>query len=268
VISTRYTFLPNTLHEEWTIRAAREGKNVLCEKPLAADTGGARRMRNECEAAGVVLMEGYMYRYHPRTERAVAVARSVLDGLRTVRASLSAPRGDGDEELISLDPDLGGGNLMHCGCYPVTAARLFLGDPKRVYATASDSRGSGVDTHFTGVLSCDDGATAVISSSFDADGGQFYRVEAKNGWLEAPDGFVPGTTETTLEYAVDGRRVTETFDAVDQYRLEVEHFTDCVREDRTPRTGSGEALRNMAVIDALYASADGGDPIDVEYVRP
>lgn len=101
---------------------------------------------------------------------------------------------------------------MYCGCYLVTAARLFLGDPKRVYATASNLRASGVDTYSTGILSYDDGATAIVSSSFDADDGQFYRVEAENGWLEGRDGFVPVTTETTLEFAVDGRRVTETFE--------------------------------------------------------
>lgn len=259
-----YLPLPNAFHEEWTVRAAEEGIHVLCEKPLAADAEGARRMRERCEAAGVTLMEAYMYRYHTRTERAVEVVREELEGVRTVRASLSSPRGGDDEELVSLDPDVGGGSLMHCGCYPVTAARLFLGEPERAYATASDSLSCGVDTHFTGVLSYDDGATAVVSSSFEADGGQFYRVEAENGWLEARDAFVPGVVETTLEYAADGRRVEETFAPVDQYRLEVEHFVDCVRSGRTPRTSAEEAVRNMAAIDALYASAENGGAVAIE----
>ncbi|PSQ13231.1 glucose-fructose oxidoreductase [Halobacteriales archaeon QS_7_68_65] len=258
-----YNPLPNARHAEWTRRAADAGRHVLCEKPLTVDASEARDLGAYCDECGVTLMEAFMYRYHPRTERAVEVVREELGDVRSVKSSFQFPLSRGVED-IRLDPDLAGGSLMDVGCYAVTAARLFLGEPDRAYASAADTRDAGVDTQLTGLLEYAGGATAEVSCSFDTQDTQFYRVEAENGWLEADPAFVPREGDrATLRYAVDGREVTERFPAVDQYRRQVEHFVDCVRHDRRPRTDAREAERTMAVIDALAASARRGTPIDV-----
>ncbi len=262
-IDAVYNPLPNSLHAEWTKRAADRGLDVLCEKPLGVDADQSREMGAYCDDRGVTLMEAFMYRYHPRTERVQAIVDEEFDDVRGIEATFQFPlRGrPGD---IRLDPDLAGGSLMDVGCYAVNAARTMLGEPDRVVGRTHDSRDCGVETHAAGVLEYDDGRLARISSSFDTQDRQRYRVEAENGWLVAEGAFVPrGEDGVRIEYEVDDRHAVEEFDPVDQYRLEVEHFVECVREGRRPRTDADEAVRNMRVIDALYESAANGRAVEV-----
>jgi xylose dehydrogenase (NAD/NADP) len=258
-----YNPLPNALHAEWTKRAADRGLDVLCEKPLAVDAAEAADVGTYCEDAGVTLMEAFMYRYHPRTRRAATVAREYLGDLRSLDAEFTFPLPD--REDIRLDPDLAGGSLMDVGCYAVSTARLFLGEPVSAFATTHDERDCGVDTELAGVLTFADGATATITCGFEAVDTQRYRVGGTDGWLEADPAYVPrGDDGVTLRWGTGDRTVEESFDPTDQYRLQVEHFADCVREGRRPRTDATEATRNMAVVDALYESADRGEPVAVE----
>jgi len=268
-IDAVYNPLPNGLHGEWTKRAADAGLHVLSEKPLTADADEAEDVVEHCRDAGVTLMEGFMYRYHPRTERAAELVDEELSGVHSVNASFKF-RLDREED-VRLDPDLAGGALMDVGCYAVSAARLFLGEPDRVYAHQRDSRGSGVDTDLMGILEYDDGgdhadgAMAHIDGSFDAPEVQRYRVEAENGWVEARPAFnVAADAPATLEYEIDGERGSEEFEPVDQYEAEVEAFADCVDRGVEPPTGGDEAIANMRVIDALHESAARGAPVDVE----
>lgn len=259
-IDAVYNPLPNALHAEWTKRAADHGLHVLCEKPLAVDAEQAREMGNYCDEQGVTLMEAFMYRYHPRTERAIEIAND-LD-IRSMKATFQFPMRNPDD--VRLNPDLAGGSLMDVGCYAVSAVRLFLADPERVYATTADTIDSGVDTELTAILEYENGVTAEISSGFTTTDTQTYRVEAENGWLEAPNAFVPrGDDGIRLEYRIDNRTVTERFDPTNQYALEVEHFVDCVETGTHPETDANEAVRTMAIIDALYESAREGEPVSV-----
>jgi predicted dehydrogenase len=261
-IDAVYNPLPNALHAEWTRRAADAGKHVLCEKPLAVDAGEACALGDYCTERGVTLMEAFMYRYHPRTERAAEIAHEELGEIRSVKSTFQFPMDD--PENVRLDPDLAGGSLMDVGCYAVNAARLFLGEPDRAYATTHDAGDYGVDTKLAGILEYGGGTTAEISCGFETADAQCYRVEAEDGWLEAREAFVPrGEGDVELEYEVDGRRVVEEFDPTDQYRLEVDHFAECVESGDSPRTDADEAVRNMAAIDALYESAETGDVVSV-----
>ncbi len=263
-IDAVYIPVPNALHAEWTKRAADAGLHVLCEKPLASDAAEAREVVEHCADRGITLMEAFMYRYHPRTERAIEIAASALSDVRAVSASFQFPLVD-DPEDIRLNPELAGGSLMDVGCYAVSAARQFLGEPDRVYAHADDSRDTGVDTSLTGILEYDNSSTAQISSSFDTPLIQRYRVEGSNGWLEVTDAFdAPIEESLSLTYEVDGQKRVETFDPIDQYRLEVEHFAQCVDTGESPRTDGTEAIANMRVIDALYESAASGAPVSLD----
>ncbi|NHN40376.1 Gfo/Idh/MocA family oxidoreductase [Halorubellus sp. JP-L1] len=258
-----YVPLPNAAHAEWTKAAADAGLDVLCEKPLAVDADEARDVVAHCEDAGVTLMEAFMYRYHPRTRRAREIVSEELEDVRGAFATFQFPlRGRPDD--IRLDPDLAGGSLMDVGCYAVNVTRTLLGEPSAVSARTVDSRDCGVDTHVAATLEYD-GATAQVSSSFDTHEVQRYRIEAENGWLEAPAGaFNPSTDTVELRWGTDGREVVETFDAGDQYRSQVEHFADCVASGATPETGGAEAVANMEVVDAIYESADAGERVVLE----
>ncbi|WP_122089495.1 Gfo/Idh/MocA family protein [Halalkalicoccus subterraneus] len=262
-IDAVYVPLPNGLHAEWTRAAADAGLDVLCEKPLAADAAEARAVVEHCRDRDVTLMEGFMYRYHPRTERAVELAREELEGVHSMSATFKFPLDDPGD--VRLSPELAGGSLMDVGCYPVSVARLFLGEPERAFASAHDSRNAGVDTDLAGVLEFGDGASARIASGFDSQLVQRYRVEGENGWIEVEDAFdAPTEKETKLTYRVDGREGTETFDPVDQFRLEVEQFASAAESGDPPRTGGEEAVANMEAIDALAESAERGEVLTLD----
>lgn len=256
-----YNPLPNALHAPWTERAADAGLDVLCEKPLTADEPEAAELYEYCADRDVTLMEAFMYRFNPRTRRAVELVEERLENVHTVASTFTfgMPKGAAD---IRLDPDLAGGSVMDVGCYAINATRLFLGEPNRVYATTSDRRDSGVDTEMAGILEYDDGSIGRVSSGFDTPETQYYRVEADNGWVETDPAFDVGPdVTTTLEYDIDGEHGTETFDPVDQYRLEVDAFADAAQRGATPPIDPADTRGNMAVIDAIYESSERGQPV-------
>jgi predicted dehydrogenase len=259
-----YNPLPNGLHAEWTRRAADEGLHVLCEKPLAVSATEAAETFDYCETRGVTLMEAFMYRFHPRTERAREVARDVLGELRSGEASftfnLRGPEAGAD---IRMSPDLGGGSLLDVGCYAVDALRGILGEPTRAYAEVSDSRGAGVDTSVSGVLAFPGGVHARIGCGFDTPRRQVYRVEAADGWLAVRNAFNAGVDEPmAIEYERDGERVTET-ERGDHYRRQVEAFADAAAAGRTPPRDRSETVATARVLDALAASGERGRPVAV-----
>lgn len=258
-----YNPLPNALHAEWTRRAADAGLHVLCEKPLARSAAEAEALFEHCAERGVTLMEAFMYRFHPRTERALAVVAGELGEVRHVEATFTFPLGDAPDD-VRLDPDLAGGALMDVGCYAVDAARLFLGEPDRTYGVAADSYDAGVDSQFAGTLAYRDGAAAHVTGGFDTPGTEHYRVLATDGWLEASDCFGPAADQAvSITWGVDGDERTETFALVDHYRLEVEGFADAIAAGREPRVGRADTLGTARAMDALAESAERGEPVDV-----
>jgi len=256
-----YNPLPNSLHARWTKRAADAGLHVLCEKPLAVDANEAIELARYCRDRDVTLMEAFMYRYHPRTARAAELAAE-LGPIRHVTATFTFPL-SGSED-VRLQSDLAGGSLMDVGCYAVSAARLFLGEPDRAYAHALDTRDAGVDTTLAGVLEYPD-AVARVAAGFDNGREERVRVSAEDGWFELSPAFLPSADErATLEYELDGRRGTETFDPVDQYRREVEAFVEAVETETAPLTDGLEAARTLAVVDALAESANADAAVSVD----
>lgn len=263
-IDAVYNPLPNALHAEWTGRAIEAGKPVLVEKPFAVDRAEAERILTKARERDVPVMEAFMYRFHPRTERAIDIATDELTDVHTVTSEFSFGLGDRPDD-IRLDPSLAGGSLMDVGCYAVSATRQFLGEPASVKAVTADRRDAGVDTGMAAILAYDDGSIGRIGSGFDSPLTQRYRVEATNGWLEVRSAFdAPSDSTLSIEYAVDGERFTERFDPVDQYRLQVEHFADVVTGRVSPRVDAAETLGNMAVIDAIGRSAKGDGAAEVE----
>ncbi|QCD64948.1 MULTISPECIES: Gfo/Idh/MocA family protein [Halomicrobium] len=263
-IDAVYNPLPNSLHAEWTRRAADHGLHVLCEKPLTPDAEQARALFDYCDRQGVTLMEAFMYHFHPRTERAREIVREELGEVRHVEATFTFGMGDRTDD-IRLDPALDGGSLMDIGCYAVSAVRNVLGEPNRAFAHAADTYDTGVDSQLSGLLTYDDGVTAQITSSFDTPMTHEYRIMTADGWLHVPEAFdVAPDQSVSLTYQVDGQRHTETIDGVDHYRRQVESFADAVAADETPPVDRTETVDNMAVIDALYESAETGEPAAVD----
>jgi D-xylose 1-dehydrogenase (NADP+, D-xylono-1,5-lactone-forming) len=250
-----YIPLPNSLHRGWTIRAAEKGKHVLCEKPLALTASECREMAAAAEANGVKLMEAFMYRFHPRTEKAKGLVREgAVGALRAIRSAftfrLTRP------ENIRLQSELGGGALMDVGCYCVNVSRTLVGaEPVAVQAWATWAP-SGVDAQLAGSLLFEGGVVAQFDCALTLERREAYEVAGTEAALVVPQAFLPGTGDVALSVR-RGREpeVLHSVGGVDQYRLMVEHFADCVLHDRQVRYPPAEAAANMEVIEALYRSA-------------
>jgi D-xylose 1-dehydrogenase (NADP+, D-xylono-1,5-lactone-forming) len=254
-IDAVYIPLPNSEHARWIRKAADQGLHILCEKPLGVTASEARSVGEYCADRDVTLMEALMYRYTPRTERALDLVNEELGEIRSVAATFHSEL-RGLPTGIRFDPDLGGGSMLDVGVYAVDAVRLFLGTPDRVSATTLDMHDSGVDTQMTAVFKYDETATATVSSSFDTAESQYYHIIGTEGWLTAEPAFSSPDVNTSINYDIDHRRIAETFSPTDPYKREIQHFVDCVETGRSPRTDATEAANTLAILDAIRESAE------------
>jgi D-xylose 1-dehydrogenase (NADP+, D-xylono-1,5-lactone-forming) len=251
-----YIPLPNALHAEWTMRAARAGKHVLCEKPLGATPDEARAMAATCREQGVLLMEAFMYRFHPQIRWALeqlaagAIGRPVL-----VRGAFSFDiRARPDD--IRLQAALAGGALMDVGCYPLNFSRAVFGRaPQGALARVDVPAGSEVERTTAAMLEFGDSHLAIIDCSFEQPPCQFVQVVGDAGRLTLLRPFTPELTEVEACLARNDETLVKHFAAVDQYRLQVEHFAQCVRSGAAPALTLEDSIEQAEAIEAIYASA-------------
>ncbi len=255
-----YNPLPNSMHAEWTLRAAEAGKAILCEKPLARDAAEAASVVEGCKRQGVLLMEAFMYRFHPQHAR----VRALIDGgaigeLHAVRTAFTFHMRALDPTNVRLQGDLAGGSLMDVGCYAVNAARMLFGAEPVAALAMQDYRSEfGVDVALAGVLQFPDRRMATLDCGFRAAGQGWYMAAGTTGTIEVPTAFVPGTADTLVILDdADGRR-EERIPGVNQYTLEAEEFAAALLERRPPRYPAEDGVANMRAIDALYRSAREG----------
>ncbi len=254
-----YNPLPNHLHLEWIKKAADAGKHTLCEKPLGLNAAEAKAAADYCRQKGVLLMEAFMYRFHPQWRH----ARSLMDGreigqVRSVHGTFTY--NNKDPKNIRNIAEFGGGALLDIGCYAVSSARFLMkAEPERVVCLAEKDGRFGTDILASGILDFGGGRRSVFTV-----GTQLYpaqRVEAFGTGgtlsLEVPFnmfGDVPGRVSVTTDVA---RRVVET-EIADQYLLQFDAFANAVIEGTEVPTPLEDAIANMAVLDALFASAASG----------
>jgi D-xylose 1-dehydrogenase (NADP+, D-xylono-1,5-lactone-forming) len=258
-----YVPLPNALHAEWTVRAIEAGKHVLCEKPLAESAAACLRMHAAADAAGVRLMEAFMYRHHPRTRHLLDLVHGGgLGEVSWIRASFSfAVR---DPANVRLNAALAGGALMDVGCYGVDVARALAGHEPTVAQADAVWASSGVDETLVGSLRFAGGLVAQIACSLAAHRTETVEVVGSEGRLTVARAFLPGTEACEIVVERDGRPPERiAFEGVDQYRLMVEGFERSVQSGETPALGQ-DGGRNLRAIEGLLASArDDGRRIDL-----
>jgi predicted dehydrogenase len=253
-----YIPLPNSMHREWTIRCAEAGKHVLCEKPLATSAAECEDMIDSCRRHGVVLMEAFMYRFHPRTRRVAEMASAgAIGDLRLVRATFSFTIRN-PESNIRLNPELGGGALYDVGCYCVNVGRMLLGEPLEAFAWARMS--GGVDDVLSGVLRFPGERTAMIDCGLRLPRREEYEVVGDAGRLIVYGAFLPGTADTEIHHVRNGDRAAERIGGVNQSQIMVEHFADVVASGAPLQMPPQEAAANLRAIEALLRSARSGRP--------
>jgi predicted dehydrogenase len=258
-IDVVYISLPNSLHAEWTIRAARAGKHVLCEKPLATSLADVDAISAAARENSVVVAEAFMYRHHPQTLKVQElVASGALGKIWLVRGSFSfriARAGD-----VRLSTELEGGSLWDVGCYPVSYARTVLGaEPEEAYAWQVVGS-SGVDVAFAGMLRFAQGAAAQFDSGFVPAFRAAFEVVGDERSLTVPMPYKPIKEERLILKRGSEKEIIR-LPAFDLYSGEIEDMADAVLHGKPPRISLADSRGNAAAILALYESARAGKPI-------
>jgi D-xylose 1-dehydrogenase (NADP+, D-xylono-1,5-lactone-forming) len=215
----------------------------MCEKPLTRRAADAEAAFDAAERAGRLLMEAFMWRYHPQTEALVEQAREI-GPLRVIRAAFGFSIDD--PANVRLQGDLDGGSLMDVGCYCVSALRLLGGEPEDVEGLAV---GDDVDVRFAGVLRLPGDVLGTFDCGFDVPPRGAIEVVGEGGTLVAEDPWHGQSPRLTR----DGEEVP--VEAANPYGLELEDFSAAIREGRPPRLGREDAVGQARAIEMLYASA-------------
>ena len=265
-----YIPLPNHLHHPWTLKAIQAGKHVLCEKPLACNADQARQMVDTARQSGLMLMEAFMYRFHPRSQRIKEMVVKGSIGIpRLVRSAFCYQMNDrllSAGEGARLKPEMGGGALLDVGCYSVSVARWLFGEePTQVQGQAIYHPG-GVDSHFVGSLRFADQGLATLEASFISALQQTFTVVGSSAAIELPhNAFIPWEDDAAFVVrATDEAQGTEhVIPGADEYRLMVEHFAEAVLEKAPLAFAPDDSVLNMKVLDALAQAAKSGRTINL-----
>lgn len=250
-----YVPLPNGLHGRWTIRALEEGRHVLCEKPFTANADEARAVQAAAERTGLVVMEGFHWRYHPLAERMLAIVGSgELGAVRRVEAEMSFPLPRGAD--IRWQPGLAGGAMMDAGCYPVSIVRTLAGAEPTVTAARMLLRSPGVDRLCEADLAFEDGRGGRVTASMWSSRG--LRFTATVVGDEATMRVVnPVSPHVFHRLTVRGakQRHSERVRGGPTYGYQLAAFRAAVLEGGPVLTPPPWSVANMQVIDDAYRAA-------------
>jgi predicted dehydrogenase len=253
-----YVPLPNSMHHEWTIRAAEKRKHVLCEKPIAASLSQAIEMTDACRACGVQFMDGVMWVHHARAARFRSVLdKGALGKLRRVTSAFTFCWEKFPKDDIRLKPELAGGSLGDLGWYCIRATTFVFGSPPReVWATARWR--NSVDVNVSAVLWYDGDRIASFDCGFDTVMRQWFEAAGTRGSLVCDDFVLPHSVEAARFWIHDGsgkKHKEHVVRGCDQVVCMIEDFAAAVRSGRLNAQWPADAVETMRVCEAVQKAA-------------
>jgi predicted dehydrogenase len=264
-IDAVYIALPNSMHREYTERAAAAGIHVLCEKPLAYTVEDARAMVETCRAAGVLLMTAYRLHFEEGNLAAIeAVKAGRIGEARTFHATHTMQV---DEDNTRVSKSLGGGPLEDIGVYCINAARyLFRNEPIEVMAFAvhgNDPRFDEVPESVAALMRFPGHRLATFQCSFNETKVSEYRVIGTEGMIVMDPGFTwNGDIEQRI--VIKDKEQRKTFKHRDQVAAEILYFANCVLTGEQPEPSGTEGLIDVRIIDALRTSYAKNRPVKIQ----
>jgi predicted dehydrogenase len=259
-IDAVYITTPNTLHKEFTLRAAAVGVHVLCEKPMAPTVSDCLTMASACADNGVKLMIAYRLHFEEANLRALEIATSGEIGeVRAVSSFFShVVRADD----IRRDVSLAGGAAYDLGVYCINAARhVFQDEPLSVFATVSEREGTDDTTSVILSFSNDRVAQFVVSNSIA--GVSTYRIAGTHGDLRVDPAF--GYVDKLVHHLTIGEQTKRTvFKKRDQFAPEIVYFSTCIQKDLEPEPSAEEGICDVRVVEAILKSAAIQMPVSLE----
>ena len=260
-----YIALPNAMHAEYTIRAARAGVHVLCEKPLAVTADECEQMIEACASAGVKLMVAYRLHFEEINLNAIDIVRRRRIGEpKYFNSSFSMTVRAGD---IRTRRSLGGGTLYDIGVYCINAARgLFGAEPSEVIALSVNSGVAKLDEidETTGaILRFEGERLATFVTSFNADDVAAYRIVGTKGQLHVNPAY-EYAEGLAYELTVNGKTTRRRIGKRDQFAPELLYFSDCILNDREPEPSGEEGLVDVRIIEGMLESISSGRPVKLQ----
>lgn len=254
-----YNPLPNHLHAEWTVKALRAGKHVLCEKPLVLSVQEVDDIARVAKETGNIVAEAFMYRHYPKTLKVKGIVESgVLGDLQIIRGLFAATFNLKDN--YRMVKEMGGGSLWDVGCYPVSYTRLIAGEkPREVFGWQVEGP-TGIDETFMGQMRFENGVLAQFVCGFASPFRTSMEVIGSGGTLTVPHPFHPGKNEKI--YLQVGDEI-ETIDipGQDPYIGEVEDMADAILLGRQPRMSLADSRDIIETIVGLFESARTRKPV-------
>ncbi len=265
-----YIGTPHPLHKEWAIKAAQAGKHILCEKPLTLNRTDTQLIIDAARKHNVLLMEAYMYRFHPQTLKIVELVRSGIIGeLRLIRASFNV--------LCHFDPEhrmfkkeLGGGSILDLGCYPVSFSRHIAGatlgkafaDPLEFQGTGHIHPAVGTDDFATAVAQYPGGLSAELSCGSLVLNDNSAQIYGTKGWIDVPNPFTPGLEGKAEEIFVHRsgastpEKIVITSPGVGLYAYEADAIAEALARGarEVPLVTWADMLGNATIMDAWLAA--------------
>ena len=253
-IDAVYIPLPNSMHAEWTVKAAEAGKHSLCEKPFACSAAEAEEAAQAAARHGVQTAEAFMWRLHSQHRRARAlIDAGAIGPLRLIREAFSFRIER--KPNVRLVPELGGGCLMDLGCYTVSAARFYFSEePRLAFGREDPDPEFGVDMKICAMLEFPSG-WALMDCSFDLPPRRQLELCGEKGTITFAQPWQP---EPEAVIYVNG--VPEQMAAENHYISMFEHVSRCFAEGKSPQFGSEDAVLQARALDAIRRSIQTGLP--------
>lgn len=263
----RAVYLPMANHEhaEWALRAIAQRKHVLCEKPMALTVADIDAIETAARRYKVTVMEGFMYRFHPQHARVREILNSGLIGeIRSVRASFSFMMRPARMYRLANDVKQGGGAMWDIGCYAIHSLRMFFDRPPLAVSAMARYADSGADISTSGILDYGEGKFAQFDFSFERARRCEYEIVGTQGGLKCHVVWqLPGDVPVISWWTEDGRQGEERLPASNHFNLEIEHFSDCVLNNKEPRLSFEDARENCQIIVAALESAATGQVVKI-----
>ena len=260
-----YLPMANHEHAEWALRAIRSGKHVLVEKPMALTVADITAIEQSAKEHKVTVMEGFMYRFHPQHARVQEIIRSGIIGeVRSVRSSYSFIMRPARLYRLAEDVSKGGGAMWDIGPYSIHSARwCFDAQPVAVTAIAKFVE-SGADITTSGVIDFGDGRHVHFDVSFEWARQSIYEVTGTKGGVKCHNAWrLPEDVPLISWWTEDGKGEEEKLPLADHFVLEVEHFSDCVLNGKSPLLNFDDAKANCRTIQAVLESAATGKRVQL-----
>jgi glucose-fructose oxidoreductase len=259
-----YIALPNSMHAEYTVKAANAGVHVLCEKPMAVTVEECQGMINACREARVKLMIAYRLHFEKVNLQAIElVRRGTIGTPKFFNSSFSMVVKPGD---IRTRRQTGGGTLYDIGVYCINAARyLFRAEPKEVMAisvNAEPEKLPEIDESTGALLRFDGERVAAFVTSFNASDVASYRIVGTKGQLRVDPAY-EYAEGLAYELTVNGKTQKKKIGARDQFAPELLYFSDCILKNKEPEPSGEEGLQDVRIVRALYESAEIGKAVQL-----